>query len=81
MMTTIIMVTMIALLGLTTVISVAALVVLIINLTAKELVGAGNYASFPRLGKFSGVGILPSSMASTVIVKGYRHTPIGRIWL
>ena len=61
-------VTTIAALGLTGAISIAAVVLLMLFLTTKELAGASGRGSSLRIAKFASVGILPLVMAFTVIV-------------
>ena len=66
--TTVTTVTTIAALGLTGAISIAAVVLLILFLTTKELAGASNLGFSLRIAKFVSVGILPLVMAFAVIV-------------
>jgi hypothetical protein len=61
-------VTTIATLGLTGAISIAAVVLLMLFLTTKELAGAGNLGFSLRIAKFASVGILPLAMAFAVVV-------------
>ena len=54
--------------GLTAALSIAAIVTLIVFLTARELAGAGRSPRLLRIARFVGVGILPLVMAFAVIV-------------
>ena len=65
---TITTVTTIATLGLTAAISIAAVVLLMLFLTTKELAGASSRGFSLRIAKFVSVGILPLVMAFAVIV-------------
>ena len=61
-------VTTVAAMGLTAAVTAAAIICLIVFLTAKELTGAsGNQVSY-RLARFLSIGILPLLMAFAVIV-------------
>ncbi len=66
--TTVTTVTTIAALGLTGAISIAAVVLLMLFLTTKELAGANNSVCCLRIAKFASVGVLPLVMAFAVIV-------------
>jgi len=66
--TTVTTVTTIAALGLTAAISIAAVVLLVLFLTTRELAGASGRGSSLRIAKFVSVGILPLVMAFAVIV-------------
>jgi len=66
--TTVTTVTTIAALGLTAAISIAAVVLLMLFLTTKELAAASGRGSSLRIAKFVSVGILPLVMAFAVIV-------------
>ena len=61
-------VTTITAMGLTTAVSIAAVVSLIFFLTLKELANAGGSGTSLRIARFFGVGILPLVMAFAVIV-------------
>ena len=64
-------VTTIAAMGLTAAVSIAAIAILIVFLTAKELAGANRLGSSLRIGRiarFVNIGILPLAMAFAVIV-------------
>ncbi|MBA7657587.1 hypothetical protein ES703_65526 [subsurface metagenome] len=61
-------VTTIAALGLTGVISIAAVVLLMLFLTTEELAGASSQGFSLRIAKFVSVGILPLAMVFAVIV-------------
>ena len=65
--TTITTVTTIAAMGLTAVVSLAAVVGLIFFLTIKELATAGESPTSLRIARFFSVGILPLVMAFAVI--------------
>jgi len=69
--TTVTTVTTIAALGLTTVISVAAVITLMVFLATRELAGAGKSRFSSRIARFTGVGILPlvTVFATIVIVR------------
>ena len=66
--TTVTTVTTIAALGLTGAISIAAVILLMLFLTTKELAGASNSGFSLRIAKFVSVGVLPLVMAFAVIV-------------
>ena len=66
--TTVTTVTTIAALGLTAAVSIAAVVLLVLFLTTKELAGASGSRFSLRIAKFVSVGILPLVMAFVVIV-------------
>lgn len=67
MITTVTTTTVVAM-GLTAAISVAAVVSLIIFLTARELVSASDSITATRVARFFNVGILPLAMTFAVIV-------------
>ena len=69
--TTVTTVTTIAALGLTTIISVAAAITLMVLLTTRELASASHSPFSSRIARFASIGILPLVMAFavTVIVK------------
>ena len=60
--------TTVAAMGLTVVISIAAVVSLICFLTIRELVSASDSGTALRVARFFNVGILPLAMAFAVIV-------------
>ncbi len=66
--TTVTTVTTIAALGLTGALSIAAVVLLMLFLTTKELAGASGSGLSLRVAKFASVGILPLVMVFAVIV-------------
>jgi len=66
--TTVTTVTTIAALGLSAAISIAAVVLLMLFLTTRELAGATRRGSSLRIARFVSVGILPLVMAFAVIV-------------
>ncbi|MFC2020316.1 hypothetical protein ACFLU1_00750 [Chloroflexota bacterium] len=61
-------VTMIAALGISAVMSVAAVITLIAFLAIREMAGVSNYRSSLRIARFVSIGILPLIMAFAVIV-------------
>jgi len=67
MITTVTTVTTIPALGLTSAISIAAVVLLMLFLTTKELAGASGAGLSLRVAKFVSVGILPLVMVFAVI--------------
>jgi len=68
MITTITTITTITALGLTTALSVAAVVTLMAFLTTRELASAGHSRFSLRIARFASVGILPLVIAFAAIV-------------
>lgn len=66
--TTVTTVTTIAALGLTTAISVAAVIALAVFLTTRELASAGRSRSFLRIARFTSIGIVPLIIAFAAMV-------------
>ncbi len=66
--TTVTTVTMIAAMGLTAAISMAAAVILVLFLSTKELASAGKSDISMHIGRFLGIGIVPLLVVFAVIV-------------